>query len=275
MSFSWLGTFRQGQWQSFRKFILEERRDVSERIAVIEAELSRIGSVEMHYASTTDAEGVVSVTEERLGFSVTPGSSLGKLVQAYVAMGGSPLDISLFLSPDTVVVVDTDVTTQMQPHGGVVSPESGSYAPGQTYTGGYLSIKKYLPRRVGGRKDLEDSQMASRVDAGRKWVRKEIRHKLEDIEGRIIKLMDLREQLHEELDDITLAAAGIDMSMPSLDGDRFDSELSVAQVVAAVDSIFYVVDVNGKPDFTQVNEDRLAVYPHLLDDDPEEANTNL
>ena len=45
MSVNGLGTFRQGQWQQFRRFVLNERRDVLARIAVIKAELDRIGFI--------------------------------------------------------------------------------------------------------------------------------------------------------------------------------------------------------------------------------------
>jgi len=280
MSFGWLGTFRQGSWQAFRRFILNERRDVAARIRYIEAELIRVGEVTVYYASEEDNEGNVDVTEERIGFAVTEGSSLGKLVQAYIAMGGNPFDISLFLSPDTTVLLDEtnpdDAGAPMQPHDGVAFPKSGSYAPGQLYEGGYISIKKYVPARVGGRVFLEDSKVATRVDIGRRWARKEIRNRLNDIEYRIIKLCDLREQLLGELDAITLAVAGVTAVIPQLDEDRYDKDLSVAQIVAAIDSVFYDMDETNTPDFTTENQETLGNYPFLLSDlSPDEDNTAL
>ena len=97
MSFNWLNTFRTGQWLALRKFVLEERKDVAARIAVIDAEISRLGRVLVKYAPADDGE----VSERRVGFWVQEGSSLGKMVQAYIAMGGNPLDVSMFLSPDS------------------------------------------------------------------------------------------------------------------------------------------------------------------------------
>jgi hypothetical protein len=280
MSFGWLGTFRQGQWQAYRRFVLEERRDVIERIRVIEAELARIGEVTVIYAETEDDDENVVITEERVGFQVTEGSTLGKLLQAYVALGGNPFDISLFLTPDTTVTIDNNDPDQkgrpQQPYNGVIYPKSGSYATGGIYEGGFLVLKKYVPARVGGRKDIEDSRVAGRVDRGRRWVNKEIRYKRNDLEARILKQVDLREQLIHELQDITMAIAGMTGSDPDLDEDRYDKELSVAGIVAAIDRIFYITDEDGTPDFEQENSEELGKYIHLMSDlSPEEDNTAL
>lgn len=280
MSFGWLGVFRQGQWQAFRRFTLEERRDVSERLRVIRAELARIGEVTVYYGSEMDDEGNVSVSEERLGFEVSPGSSLSKLLRAYVAMGGNPFDISLFLTPDQVLVfdeTDEDMPGQdVQPSGGVVYPQSASYSTGGTYTGGFASYKKDLPARVGGRRVLEDSAVASQVAKARGWVNQEIRYKRNDIEARIIKLCDLREQLLREQEDIIWAAAGAASDLPFLDPGQFDPELTVANIVAVIDSLFYAVDEDGRADFNTANADGLAYNQNLLPDiSPDEDNTAL
>lgn len=282
MGFRWLGTFRQGQWQAYRRFILEERRDVARRLQVIEAELTRIGEVTVLYGSSVDPEGVVSVTEERQGFAVTPNSTLCKLVQAYVALGGNPYDVSLFLTPDNTVVMDPSIdpaeapAENAQPHGGVIYPRSGSYVPGQTYEGGFLVIKKYLPARIGGRKYVEDSQVAARVEAGRRWLRQELKTKRDEIEAQILKMCDLREQLLNEIDDIAMAVAEVVPEMPDLNEERFDRELSVAHVVRAIDSIFYQVSEDGLPDFAVENTAELGKYPFLLSDlSPDEDDTAL
>lgn len=282
MGFRWLGTFRQGQWLAYRKFVLEERRDVAKRLLTIEAELTRIGEVTVLFGSSVDSDGNVAVSEERQGFAVTPNSSLCKLMQAYVAQGGNPYDVSLFLTPDNTVVLDPSVdpaegTSQgAQPYSGVIYPRSGAYVPGQTYEGGFLVIKKYGPARVGGRRHLEDSQVATRVDAARRWLRQELKVKRDHIEAQIIKLCDLREQLLEEIDAITMAVAEVVPEVPDLDQDRFDKDLSVAQIVAAIDSIFYTVSEEGVPDFGAENSTELGKYPFLLSDiSPDEDNTAL
>lgn len=282
MSFGWLGTFRQGSWQSFRRFVLEERRDIGERMAVISAELERIGKVTVMFAaSTTDAEGNTVITEERTGFKVTEGSALGKLIQVYIAMGGNPFDISMFLTPDAVVSLDSldpDLPgTDTQPHGGAIYPKSASYNLGSLYEGGYIALTKYVPARVGGRREMEDYAVAAQVRKARGWVNKEIRFKRNDIEARIIKLCDLREQLQKELEDIVWAAAGITSTAPYLDNDQFSPNLSVAAIVATIDSIFYTVAEDGTADIGGTeNTEALGNHPYLLSDIlPDEKNTAL
>ena len=280
MAFGWLGTFRQGSWQAYRRFILEERRDVSARLAVIDAELTRIGKVTTFYRKSTDAEGKTTVSEERVGFAVDPASSLGKLMQVYVAMGGNPFDISLFLKPDAAVLLDStdDENLQgadVQPHGGVVSPQSASYTSGGVYQGGWATIKKYIPARTGGRTYIADSTDATLVDQSRRWASQEIRFKRNDLEARIIKLCDLREQLQEEQDRITWAVAGVVPDVPVVDGDQFTPELTTANIVATIDGLFYETE-DGRADFETVNVPNLTKHPNLLTDLlPDESNTAL
>lgn len=279
MSFGWLGTFRQGSWQAFRRFVLEERRDVAARMRVIQAELRRIGQVTVLYTTTVDADGAETVTEQREGFMVTPNSSLAKLLQAYTAMGGNPFDISLFLTPDATVLLDqTDVASDAsgQPHQGVVYPTSAAYTTGSLYEGGYLVLRKYVPARVGGRKDMDDSKFAGRVDVARRWVNQEIRFKRNDLEARIIKLCDLREQLLHELDLLEVAVAGFSEAIPSLDPERIDDELTVARIVEGIDAVFYPMSEDNTPDFTTENLTALGQFPFLMSDIlPDEDNTAL
>ena len=109
--FNFLGTMRQCQWKMFRDWVLTERCAVSSRVRVINAELNRIGCITVFYKplrnTTVQTLGgavtdVQTVTEERARFEVSPGSSLEKLVQAYVAHGGNPMSISLWLQPDQI-----------------------------------------------------------------------------------------------------------------------------------------------------------------------------
>lgn len=96
MSFSWTCMFRHGSWMEFRRFVLNQRQNVPSRVASINAELDRIGSVSILYKIEGDR-----CTERRDGFLVPPESSLGKLMRAYIAQGGNPFDISMFLQPDS------------------------------------------------------------------------------------------------------------------------------------------------------------------------------
>lgn len=280
MSFGWLGTFRQGQWQAYRSFVLNERKDVGRRMAVIQAELGRIGSVTVLYGRTTDeATGAETVTERRVGFKVSQGTSLEKLIRAYVAQGGNPFDISLFLTPDATVLTEAaeDASeVQTQPYGGVVFPKSGKYAPGVIYDGGFLVVKKYTPARTQGKMELQDDVLASAVDRSRRWVNQVVQERIHDLEARIIKLCDLREQLLIELDTLTMAVGGTLGDVPTLDEDFYAKRIGVPGLVSTIDAMFYTIGEDGTPDFASVNEEALAKHPSLLlDVEEDEANTAL
>jgi len=278
MGFGWLGTFRQGQWQAYRSFVLNERRDVGRRMAVIQAELQRIGDVVVRYAEVTTETGEKTISEQRTGIAVTQGSTLEKLFQAYIAQGGNPFDVSLFLTPDSTFVdpADSTKTKATQPYGGVIYPKDGSYGLGASYEGGWLVVKKYPPARFKGRKDVRDSLVAGAVDTSRRWVNTTAQHRIHDLEARIIKLCDLREQLQNELESLTMAMGGISGDLPTLNQDFYDEKLGVAKIVATIDSIFYLKDDNGVPDFSTINKTVMEGYlSMLLDIEGEEDNTAL
>ena len=281
MSFGWMGTLRQGSWKAFRKFILEERRDIESRIAVIEAELTRIGKVTVEYKrQTVGDETNQTMTEQRVGIQVTRGSSLEKLLWAYVSMGGNPFDISLFLTPDATVVFDNADGEQTeagsQPGEGVVSPEDGVYTAGGEYRGSYLNIKKYVPARVGGQRNLEDSKVFGIVSQTRRVYNQSIRYKRNDLEWRIIKLCDLREQLLIELEELSLAASGEVVALSSRDEAQFENVLGTAALIASIDRVFYPTSDDGTADMELINEAVLRVFPNLMPDiTPDEDNTAL
>ena len=270
MSFGWLGTFRQGSWRAYRRFILEERRDIDARLGVIQAELSRIGEVVVFYNSDEDR-----VTEERTGMYVSRGSSLEKLFNAYIALGGNPFDISLFLTPDATIVFPDESDNPTQPGEGVIYPKDGVYSIGTQYEGSMLNLNKYIPGRIGSRRKIEDSRIAGLVDQSRRWSQQAIRYKRNDIEARIIKLCDLREQLLLELDDIALAVSGTVPSLSSRDEAVLENDYGVAGIVAAIDSIFYQMTDDNTANFV-VEGDSLGDFPNLMPDiSPDEDNTAL
>ncbi len=277
MGYGWLGTFRQGQWRSYRDFILNERRVVTRRVSVIQAELDRIGRIQVGYLRVTDpVSGDVVVTEQRVSFTVTQGSSLSKLIQAYVALGGNPFDISLFLTPDSTYADDDGSEYQTQPYGGVIYPKTGNSEFGTRYDGGHLVVKKYPPSKTGGRRDLQDNTVSGLVSTSRKWVNQTIQHRIHDLEARILKLFDLREQLMRELDDLSMAIGGTVGMIPVLDIDQFDPKHGVASIISSIDGIFYVKDEEGRADLNTVNEEALESYPSLMNDIiGEEDNTAL
>lgn len=269
MAFGFLGSFRQTQWRCFRQFILNERRAVDAKLAVINAELERIGEVTVLYAQTRQVtesggrlEAVNSVSERRTGFFVTEGSSLHKLVQAYIALGGNPCEISLFLQPDRVLwesdldpednpnidpsasINDEQVegVINEQPGFGVVAPESDNRSEGGADKGGWLRWGRYPIRRVGRFINISeaDHQIAYRVDLARRWVNPAIQSRRNNIEARIIKLMDLREQLQQERDDVLMQAVGGTVrGLPIPDPRQYSPGDHVVRIVEEIDNILY------------------------------------
>lgn len=285
-SFSFSGSFRQTQWKFFRDWLLKERRAVPARLDVIDAELRRIGLITIFYKKTkTTVEGsggtvevVEKVTEVPVGLAVTQGSSLEKLLQVYVIMGGNPCEISLFLRPDEAKfagstdpdenpdddpnTIANDVKVQgvvtEQPHFGVVAPENiSSYGPGGNNTGGYPTFDKFPYRRIG--RVIERSEASAKISAkieyARKWAEKEISARRHALESKILKLMDLREQLQQERNILLVQCIG--GTIPDLpeapDPSRFHRGLHLSRIVEEMDGIFYTKDDSGAPDFTSVN----------------------
>lgn len=273
MSFGWLGVFREGQWRAFRRFILQEMRDAPSRIAVINAELERIGQITLIYDQVEISEGVYEATEARRGVLVTPNSSLEKLLQAYIAQGGNPFDISMFLRPDetlTLQIGEENAEIRTSPHQGVVAPRTVDNAEMGTFDGGYLPLSKYLPARLGSRSVVWDKTVpiVEAVSSMRRWVSQEIREKRHRLEHRIIKLCDLREQLLLERDEWIEQALG-----GSISGVRFREEYHstskrIQNLIHVIDQQFYGVDEVGRLSFDLPSTVSRVTgrYQTLLDD---------
>jgi len=308
-SFGFMAKYRTGYYLAVRSFLLRERRSIPDRIAHLNAEIRRIGQVVVEYESVENEDGTVQVNERRQKFYVTPNSSLEKLLRAYIAFGGNPLDISMFLTPDLNAQVDeTDgspiATKQSQPYGGVAYPlsqnyhatndgpvsydvqeqkvqESGAALTAGDYPGGYLNLIKYPPRRLGGRKDPdEDSTMfANEMHNMRGWANAEIRHKLHNLESRIIKLCDLREQLTKELDLVLMQAWG--GLMPGLiekwDVTSYVTERRVPETLLDVDKRLFLFSDEYQPLGGQMipNAALANLQKWFYNDDPSEALLDL
>jgi len=270
-SFGAMTRIRTGYYRAVRSWLLRERRTVAARISNINSELGRIGRVWVHYAKVPEGDAVRR-TEERVAFLCTQNSSLEKLLRAYVAQGGNPLDISMFLEPDQSRQVDTESseiqTIEKHPYGGVAYPLSYSYHAtvdhiGDTvvemkqnedggaesfgqYPGGYLNLNKYVPRRIGGRQDFDKETVviSSSIHQMRSWCNQEIKERLQDLEWRILKLCDLREQLIQERDILLVQAWGGIVSgvQENWDPETYVAELRVSAVMKDFDDLFFMTD---------------------------------
>jgi hypothetical protein len=281
MSFGFTGVMRQGAWRDFRYFVLHQRRDVLARLATINAELNRIGNIRILYARTNPDDPNSPLSEARVGLDVSPGTSLAKLLMAYCANGGNPFDISLFLVPDAFEFVEAEESgsngageaqlRETQPYGG--SAWSGSTDPilGGTYTGGWIPLWRYPPRRFGNTVSYatKAAEVTRDVHATRQWVTQEIRTLRNDLEARILKLCDLREQLKKEANELIPQAVGGVLPGVYYDTEQHAVSHHVSSVVDAIDTVFYPTLSDGTFDFTQP---RVTTpnpeYPTLLDDAP-------
>jgi hypothetical protein len=295
MSFSWDCMFRKGQWLEFRRFVLEQRRNVPDRVLVINKEIERIGEVSILYELK---EGVR--TERREGFFVDPSSALGKLMRAYIAQGGNPFDVSMFLQPDSYRLVEDEGTedaegvrrvggfrvNETQPFGGVIYPESKEGFEGVD-TSGWLPLWKYPPRKLGSNEANifpEADEIGGQIGIVKRAFAQELSHLRANLEAKIIKLCDLREQLIIERDEVLASLlSGTTISVY----DEFDPKLSLSEnhlsnIVTNID-LQYHKTLNREgvpvPDFSQpiLVRSPLSVYQCLLDDAPtgEEEFTTL
>lgn len=288
MSFGWTSFFRAGAWIAYRRFILNERRNVLARITAINAELDRIGRVRILYVRNANNPNVM--TERRAGLDVTPNTSIEQLLRAYIASGGNPFDVSMFLSPDSVEALDESETAneegtvsqtpvrETEPYGGIAYSGSTDPTTPGLYIGGWLPLWRYPPRRFGNSVSYtaQAADMTRTIHASRGWVTQEIRTLRNDIEARIIKLMDLREQLTKERDELIPQAVG--GSVPGLqwsDNGEFAVTHNVAPIVEGIDAVFFPTTLpNGSRNF---DSPRISGpnpgSPMLLDDAPNEEES--
>ena len=287
MSFNWTMLFREGSWIEFRSFALKQRQNVQLRLDTIQYELARIGKVSITYQR--DPNNELRMTERRLGINVKKGTSLGKLIQAYVARGGNFFDISMFLKPDSYDIVEQEgedgpinVIKDMQPYTGVISPSSGDAISDRVDLTGVTDVWRDPARKLGGKGTLwdEDStkQVGDRIISARSWIQQEIKELRNELEARIIKLCDLREQLLIERNEIILSAIGGTVEGTDFDPNSFLEDYHLSNVVHVLDTDFYETKEDGTADFTKPRQGRgNKQFPNLLEDTPtgEEKYTSL
>ena len=200
MAFSWLGMFGAHDYMHLRQFLLEELRSVSSRAIQIDAEVTRIGRANIVW--DTDENG--NATETRIGFVVGPSinTTLGKLMRAYVAQGGNPFDICMYLNPEKGVnfTANEDGSIKyLQPYGGLITVKTRENTKAGFDAGGEL-IYPNNPRLRIGKAVAQDraEPVASQIASARGWANQAIREKRSDLEWQIVKMLDLSEQLVTE-----------------------------------------------------------------------------
>lgn len=274
MAFNWKTSFRTGQWLALRKFILQERKDVASRIAVIDAELARIGKVLIKYASVTNPDGEAVVSEQRVGLWSQPNTSITKLLQAYITLGGNPFDISMFMYPDSDHEHQDGTVARVFPYGGAVYPKGTDAQMSGYDEAGDWCLLGYRPGRTGPA-PAESPGVRTHVEYARRWIGQERTYKRDALELRIIKLSDLAEQLTlEKTETLAQAVSGLLRTVPEFDAEMFAKGLRVDQIVTAMDGVLFE-DAGGVPDLDKQDQNVGQDYPTVFPDKPEEAWTAL
>lgn len=282
-SFSKMSVWSIGYFKATASWLLQHRRDVAARVEVINAEIARIGMVTILYDQQTMPDGSVRTTENRVGMHVTPGTSLELLLQAYIAQGGNPFDISSFMMPDRSTLDADGNWIHEYPQGGIAAPQSADAnspndEPGGTgyggHTGGFVPLSGYMPGRQGGRLDRgrwEDDAIVKTMTYVRKWANQEIKA-LQNMEWRIVKLMDLREQLVQERDDVLKAAFGGALGVfdDSFDEDLYAKSHLVQNMIQDVFDTFYQEAPADGPDDVFNTRPDLGFFEFVVDDEVSE-----
>lgn len=290
-SFSKLSVWPVGYFRAASSWLLRNRRDLASRMAVITAEVERVGHIRVYYKGERKSDGSVHLTEERVGMSVTRNSNVERLLQAYIAQGGNPFDISPFMHPDQVQVSDVvdgvPIVEHRYPRGGVVAPRSAEPNSPEdeaddtgfgSYRGGWLQTDRYYPARQGGRQRMGsyDSESVVKTMQGiRKWAMQDIKERVLEIEARIIKQCDLREQLVRERDEVVVGAFGGTMhGIPFASSDRFNRNLLVQNLIAEMNKLLYQTNPDGSVRSYSPN-DKVGLLPFTFEDLPSEHRDPL
>lgn len=264
-SFEWYTTFREGQWRVFREFVTQERQDCGARERMIRAEQKRIGEVVVLYEKN---ESTGAPTEIRKGIAIfgNQNCAISKLMQAYVALGGNPFDISMFLSPNKGGVENGEYVDSIQPGKGVAYRLGFSYSFSSANKNSDSNLSMFRPSKVGGEVETGEERIWTPIKMLRGWCQKEMYQKRVRIEERILKLCDLFEQLENERLSMTQATRGEGMDN-IYDTKLYSDKLSVQYLVWIVDQTWRVPESNGTvlPD-AEVNNEELGGYPNLISD---------
>lgn len=233
---------------------------------VITAEMQRIGKIELIYARDPVTG---AVTQERVGVVVdgSSTSSIGKLLTVYCALGGNPLDISMFLYPNDPAL----------PGNGFAYPKGLTYSLQGQEQDADANIEKYKPSRLGGTRETPSELTSTTMGLLREPIIQEMYQKRILLEERILKLADLYEQLEQE-QTLMLRAQGTGfIGQQAWTAERFDKGHSIPCIAFLFDRTFRTEEPDGRvPATSEINETALGPFPQLLGDVlPGEGNNAL
>ena len=280
-TFQRMGVWPVGYFRSYSSWLLNNRRTISSRLDTISAEIERIGFVKVTYRVVAQADGTIQRAHDRIGVAVTTGSTLEKLMLAYIANGGNPLEISSFMYPMSRNVGDDGEDMDQYPDGGWAFPQTaspdqpladGASETGMTYfPGGMLKSPFFLSGGQGGRVSpgsYDYVQLVKAMHHLRAWANQDIKERLHELEARIIKQCDLREQLVYERDVLLPQTWGGSVhALATPDNNYFDADLNGMSLIDDVSNMVFKTGVDGKIVATRQEESERGFLPFATDDE--------
>jgi len=173
MAHDFLGTFNKSQWDRFMEFARSQVADIEERIAHLEAEITRIGRISFVWDGGTPK-----------GFTAAPSTSyLAKLLAAYEVLGGRPeYDLRTRLKTEPVFMLPGDVNTA--PH---------------TMSNGEII----------GSKGLGDALSAELSRKAQEWLLDTMHWRFGRLERKIRRALDYKDQLYDEQTQLRTAVDAV------------------------------------------------------------------
>lgn len=169
MAFLFNGTFTVSQFKRFKAYLLDQVEQIDQRVAHLEAERERIGSLAFAF---DESGNPVHITSDHQT------TYLGRLYGAYEALGGnSEFDLQIRSASQPVFRLPGDVTraAQLLSNGEVIA--------------------------AGG---LGDAESAHVMQALRHWVEQDLFRRRESLERKIKRAVDYAEQLTAEINELKL-----------------------------------------------------------------------
>ena len=101
-----------------------------------------------------------------------------------------------------------------------------------------------------------------------------MKYKRQELEHRIIKLMDLREQLEDEIDEVFMSSFGgalpeLDLPMGGYDPDLFSPGMRVQAIIRDIDSILFWYEEEDGSVVMHADDEELKKYNWTYADDPD------
>ena len=143
---------------------------------------------------------------------------------------------------------------------------------------GYLNLVRYVPRRIGRRKDIsEEHAVIARIfELVRSWCNQEIKEKLQMMEYKILKLCDASEQLERERDEVLQQAfGGVIEGLDVFDSEQFSNGLRVQNLIADIDEGVYKTTNTGDPILDAYDGAKLSALEWAYKDDETEKYLDL